>query len=249
MGSVIKPVKKAFTNLRVSIFLVLILLFNSFRSGAQIELADSVVSARLQTIESMLNKGKPNANLWWYGWLAGYSAATIGQGAVFLSANDRSLKQDMALGAATTFLGAVGQLITPMVPGYASDGLKKIPGDTKDERWKKLIEAEKLLKESALREKSGRSWQTHAIAGAVNIGSGLITWLGFKRDIWAGLENFALNTCITEAQIWTQPTKAMRDYKNYCKSYKSGENPVAIRHDVVWLVSGSPGGVQLRIVF
>jgi hypothetical protein len=233
----------------IGITMALILLFRSVSISAQSNLPDSVVTARLQIIETMLNQGKYNANLWWYGWLAGYSAATVGQGVVALTTSDKGLRQDMFLGAGTTLLGAIGQVITPMVPGYASDRLKMISGDTKEERLQKLKSAEELLKQSALREKSGRSWQTHAVAGVVNISSGLITWFGFKRDIWAGLENFALNTCITEAQIWTQPTKAMRDYRNYCKKYKSGESFVAFKPETVWLVSGSPGGVQLKIVF
>jgi hypothetical protein len=247
-SGIITNQKDRFPNLKV-IILAFTFLFRSIYISAQTDLPDSVVSVRLQTIETMLNQGKPNANLWWYGWLAGYSAATVGQGAVAISTNDAGLRQDMALGAATTFLGAVGQLITPMVPGYAPDRLSKISGYTKEDRRQKLIDAEALLKESALREKSGRSWQTHAVAGVVNLSSGLITWFGFKRDIWAGLENFALNTCITEAQIWTQPTKAMKDYKNYCKLYKSGESTIALKPETVWLVSGSPGGVQLKIVF
>jgi hypothetical protein len=232
-----------------AIILVILFLIKYVNISAQSEMADSIVTERLKLIETMLDKGKANANLWWYGWLAGYSAATIGQGAVFLSTNDKALKQDMALGAGTTFLGALGQIITPMVPGYASERLKKISEETQVERLKKLTSAEELLKESALREKSGRSWQTHAIAGVVNISSGLITWFGFKRDLMAGLENFALNTFITEAQIWTQPTKAMKDYKYYCKKYKTGETPIALKPEIVWFVSGSPGGVQLRIMF
>jgi hypothetical protein len=231
------------------IIIIVILLLRSINISAQTVLPDSVVTERIQIIQSMLDQGKPNANLWWYGWLAGYSAATIGQGAVFVTTNDKSLRQDMAVGAATTFLGALGQIVTPMVPGYAPDRLKMISGSTREERLQKLKSAEELLKQSALREKSGRSWQTHAIATVVNAGSGLITWLAFKRDIWAGLENFALNTCITEAQIWTQPTKAVRDYKNYCKLYKSGENQVVIKPETMWYVSGYAGGIKLKIVF
>jgi hypothetical protein len=233
----------------VTIILFIILICRSAVNFAQTDLPDLIVSERLQIIETMLHEGKSNANLWWYGWLAGYSAATVGQGVVSISTNDKSLKQDMVLGAATTLLGALGQVITPMVPGYAPDRLKKISDGTVKERRQKLIAAEELLKQSALREKSGRSWKNHAITGIVNIGGGLITWFGFKRDIWAGLESFVLNTCITEAQIWTQPTKAMKDYKNYCKKYKSGSTPMVQKPEIIWLVSGTPGGVQLRIVF
>ena len=249
MASGIITNQKNIGSFRLVRILFLAFSFQSLNISAQTDLSDSIVTARIQIIEKMLEQGKPNANLWWYGWLAGYSAATIGQGAVFFSTNDKAFKQDMAVGAATTFLGALGQIVTPMVPGYAPDRLKMIKGNTIEERRQKLIDAEELLKKSALREKSGRSWQTHAIATAVNAGSGLITWLRFKRDVWAGLENFALNSCITEAQIWTQPTRAMRDYKNYCKKYKSGESTIALKPEPVWFVSGSPGGVQLKIIF
>jgi hypothetical protein len=232
-----------------SIFFVFIFIFQSLNISAQVEIPDSVIMERIRIIEKMLDKGKPGADRWWYGWLAGYSAATIGQGTVFLSSNEKGTRQDMALGAATTLLGAAGQLLTPMTPSYAPARLTKIPEDTHEGRIQKLDDAEELLKASALREKDGRSWQTHAVAGVVNVSSGLITWLGFKRNVWAGVENFALNTVITEAQIWTQPTKAMKDYQNYCKRFKSGENPVALKSEIDWFAGASPGGIEIKIVF
>jgi hypothetical protein len=113
-------------SLRIS-FLLLISLIQLEIVNAQSELQDSIVKERLQSIQTLLNKAKPNANLWWYGWLTAYSAATVGQGIVYFVSNDKSLKQDMVLGAATTLLGAAGQLITPMVPGYAPDRLAVYP--------------------------------------------------------------------------------------------------------------------------
>jgi hypothetical protein len=216
---------------------------------AQDEIPDSLINERIKYIQKILDQGKPNANLWWYGWLAGYSAATIGQGAICLSSNDKGTKQDMALGAATTLLGAAGQLLSPMVPGYAPDQLMQIPEDTHESRLQKLSNAEELLKACALREKSGRSWQIHAISGAVNLTSGLITWLGFRRNLWAGVGNFSLNTIITEAQIWTQPTRAMKDYQNYCQKFKSGDNPISLKSDLSWFVSVAPGGIEVKIIF
>ena len=137
----------------------------------------------------------------------------------------------------------------PMTPSYAPARLTKISEDTHEAQLQKLGNAEELLKACALREKDGRSWQTHAVAGVVNIGSGLITWLGFKRNMWAGLENFALNTVITEAQIWSQPTKAMKDYQNYCKRFKTGEKPVALKSGIYWFAGAYPGGIEIKIVF
>ncbi|MGD0753819.1 MAG: hypothetical protein ABR927_02070 [Bacteroidales bacterium] len=232
-----------------SIIFIFIFVFQSVILFSQDEIPDSLIDERIKYIQNILNQGQPNANRWWYGWLAGYSAATIGQGAICLSSNDKGTRQDMALGAATTLLGAAGQLLSPMVPGYAPDQLMQIPEDTHEARLQKLNNAEELLKASALREKSGRSWQVHAISSAVNLTSGLITWLGFRRNVWAGVENFALNSVITEAQIWTQPTRAMKDYQNYCQRFKSGENPISLKSDLSWFVSVAPGGIKVKIVF
>ena len=229
--------------------LCFIFIIQTINISAQIEIPDSVIMERIQLIEKMLDQGKQKANYWWFGWLAGYSAATIGQGAVFLSSDIKRTRQDMALGAVTTLLGATGQLITPMIPGYAPDRLKKISEDTREARLKKLDNAEELLKASALREKAGRSWQIHAVTGIVNVGSGLITWFGFNRNVWAGVKNFALNTIITETQIWTQPTRAMKDYQIYCQRYKSGEKPIALKSNMIWFVSPSPGGIEIKIMF
>jgi hypothetical protein len=232
-----------------TIILLLLFLFQFRPVSAQNELSDSQVQERLQAIQHMLEQGKSTANLWWYGWLIGYSAATMGQEAVFLTSENKKTRQDMALGAATTFLGAMGQIITPMTPGTAPDRLTAISENTPQERATKLIAAEKLLEESALREKEGRSWQAHAITGIANLGSGLIVWLGFKRSIWEGVGNFALNTVITESQIWTQPTRAIRDYNNNIKKYKSGEKQSYRNSETGWSVSMYPGGIAISFMF
>jgi len=232
-----------------TVLLLFCLLFQMNPVLAQNKVSDAQTQERLQAIRHMLEQGKPNANRWWYGWLIGYSAATIGQGAVYLTSEDKETRQDMALGAATTFLGAMGQLIAPMVPGTASDRLAQFSENTLEERSNKLLKAEELLRECALQEKVGRSWKTHAITGAVNLSSGLIVWLGFKRSFWEGVGNFALNTVITEAQIWSQPTRAVEDYDNYRNTHQSGEKLGAQKFAPSWSVVLSPGRVGISILF
>lgn len=229
--------------------LSLILFIQFFQLSAQNEPSDSLVKDQIDYIQKMLNQGKPDAKLWWNGWLYGYSAATVGQGIVFLTTDKLKTRQDMLLGAATTILGAAGQLLTPMVPGYAPARLALLPEDTPEERILKLKKARELFAASAKREKDGRSWKMHAASGAINLSSGLITWLGFKRTVWAGLGNFALNTAITEAQIWTQPTRAIKDYKNYCERYKSGLACTVYKTRPSLFVNAYPGGLAIRLVF
>jgi hypothetical protein len=155
----------------------------------------------------------------------------------------------MALGATTTLVGAVGQLIMPMTPAKAPAKLAFLPGETPEERINKLNKAEELFEASAVREKDGRSWKMHAASSAVNLSSGLITWLGFDRTIQSGLINFAINEAITETQIWTQPTRAIKDYKNYCERYKSGLPSALYKPKPQLFVSAFPGGLTLRFVF
>jgi len=216
---------------------------------AQNGIPDSLVKERINYIQNMLDQGKPASKLWWNGWLYGYSAATVVQGAVFLSNDQLKTRQDMALGAATTLVGAVGQLIMPMTPAKAPGKLALFPGETTEERINKLNKAEELFEASALREKDGRSWKMHVASSAVNLSSGLITWLGFDRTIQSGLINFAINEAITEAQIWTQPTRAIKDYKNYCERYKSGLPSALYKPKSQLFVSAFPGGLTLRFVF
>lgn len=169
--------KKSFERRFISIALSCALFMFTFSSlaGQEIE-RDTTPGRDLPEIQMTALKDKAGAEGWWYAWLAGYSAATVGQGVIYLTSDDKTLRQDMVLGAATTFLGAMGQLITPVLPKnsdyptyreYAS-GKEPMSAD----------QAAGLLKALAAREKEGRSWKTHAIAGVVNLSSGLITWLG-----------------------------------------------------------------------
>ncbi|MCX6224121.1 MAG: hypothetical protein NTV01_05140 [Bacteroidia bacterium] len=230
-------------------FMILILILFPVHLRAQDEIPDATVRERIQCIQTMLEQDRKNTNIWWYGWLGGYTAATAGQGAVFLMSNDTGTKQDMAVGAATTILAAAGQLITPLHPGRKADVLLRIPESTPEERRIKLHTAEDYLKKIAITEKNGRSWKNHALYGAVNMGSGLITWVGFKRSVWAGIGNFAMNTLVSEIQIWTQPTRSWKNYQSYCRKYQSEIIPVAHKPRPGFYVCASPGGLGLRVVF
>jgi hypothetical protein len=231
------------------IILLSLLVCQLSQVSCQGNLSDSLVKERLLFVQKSLKTDAQKTRYWWNGWLYGYSAASVGQGAVYFISNDKSTKQDMALGAITTILGAANQFITPLKPSSDIDSLFLFPENNTAEQLYELEFAEKLLKERALREQETRNWQAHAICGAVNIGSGLVTWLGFKRTVWDGLENFALNTAITEAQIWSQPIRAKRDYEKYCKGNLSSNSPNTKLSELYWYVSVYPGGAGIRIVF
>ena len=215
----------------------------------QTVLPDSLVKERIQVIQRMLDEGKRNANLWWYGWVTAYGAAAITQGAIWIASDKLATRQDMALGVLTDLLGMGGQIIAPMVPGYAPGRLENIPGGTPEENAMKLREAEKLLEESAKREKEGRSWKIHVLDGAVNLGCGVIMWFGFDRTFLQGMENVALNQAVCEIQIFTQPTRAIKDYKTYCRQYKTDQNLSLNEPKITWSFTMIPGGLGVRLTF
>jgi hypothetical protein len=197
-------------------------------------------------LREMVLHDASSVNCWWWGWLGGYSAATIGQGIAGISTDKLSFRQDMFLSAATTFLGAAGQLVSPLQP-------------VKFRKWKDLGNAVgseqtrneeylKYLEKMAAAEKKGRGWQMHLVSGAVNLTSGMVTWLGFKRTLKDGLLNFALNTVVTEAQIWSQPMKAKKYYLNYTKQGMIPESFLHQRDPGYSLSIGSTGN-GIRVAF
>ena len=117
------------SNTGILLFLLILTLQVSEISG-QNEIPDSLVKVQIQSIQNMLNQGKPAAKLWWNGWFYGYSAATMVQGIVCLESKELKTRQDMALGAVTTLIGAAGQLLMPMIPASAPKKLALIPGET-----------------------------------------------------------------------------------------------------------------------
>lgn len=229
-----------------------LLLFIVISTGlySQTEIQDTTgVTERIRTIQTMLDESKNAVNIWWYGWLGAYSVATIGQGAACLLSQNTATRQDMILGAGTTILGAVFQLITPLDTGQGAEQLSAMPENTQFEKLLKLKIAEDFLKNYAMKEQEGRSWKIHALNTVVNLGSGLITWLGYKRSVWDGVANFAINTAITETQIWTQPTRTLRDYKKYTQKYLNKENEISYRKGSELFVKTYPGGISILLRF
>lgn len=233
----------------VTLFLSLFFLLQVISLRGQDVAADTVTEGGMQDIQLTALQDRQNAQTWWYGWLAGYSAATAGQAIVAVSTDRLATRQDMVLGAATTFMGALGQLISPIMPRNANTGYPSYREYITGEKPLSEEQAAELLKTLALREKEGRSWKMHAMAGAVNLGSGLITWLGFRRTVWDGLANFALNTAVTEAQIWTQPTRAIRHYERYLRDYHPEAGMAPLKPESQWTLSAFPGGIAFRVDF
>lgn len=185
-------------------------------------LSTAQLTVQLNLLEKVLHSNERNAENWWITWTALYAAATVGQGAVAVVTKDLSTRQDMIVGAGTTVLGVASQLFTPVSTEFKFIGADSIAKLSFLEKTQKLAQGEEILKKQTEIAQAGKGWQVHGLSGAVNLASGLITWIGFKRSFGEGVFNFALNTVITETQIWTQPIRAKKDYQQYLQAKSRG---------------------------
>jgi hypothetical protein len=200
--------------------------------------ADREAQARLAFIAQALSAAQPRARTWWYGWIAGYTAGTaVSWGLAKAHWNDdqpdpanpdgprirdRGFAEDMLVGGATFALGVGGLMISPFTPASAAAKLKLLPEETPDNRRIKLLRAEELLRQCAKREKEGRGWMTHLLNIAVNAAAGVVTSVAFDRPWTDGLVTFAVGESVSLLNIFTQPTRAIRDLEAY-ESGKIGD--------------------------
>lgn len=217
--------------------------------SVQDSISDSEIANRLQVIQKMLNHNEKAAMGWWYSWIGIYGGLTLGFGADACLTNDIRTREDMIVNAGTSLLGFAGQLIAPVKSGYDDELFSKSSTLSKQESLEKLKQAEQMLKYQAERAKSGKSWQIHAINGAVNLAGGLVTWLGYKRTAVDGVVCFAIGMAVSEIQIWSQPTRAMKDYKQYCSKYDLSGNEQTTRPQFIWYAHVSPGGISVGLGF
>jgi hypothetical protein len=211
-------------------------------------LAETLLDQRIQSLQKMLDRNEKQALNWWRTWIGIYGTATAGQSVVAVFSEEKANRQDMILGAGTTLFGVVGQFITPVKTDVASEK----NWSSALNHWskvRKMQEMEKQLQKQAAIAVNGKGWQMQALAGSVNLTSGLITWLGFKRSVWDGVANFALNTAVTEVQIWTQPMQAKKDYQNYAMKYGLAECPRPVKKTMEWYAQTFPGGLKMGVNF
>ncbi len=211
---------------------VLLLVASSFASAQERQVpADEEAAARLGFIDSALREAQPRARTWWYGWLAAYSAGTAvswglakahwddvkveGTAPDTRTVRDRGFAEDMLVGGGTFALGVGGLLISPFTPASAAAKLARLPEATPEARRVKLLRAEELLRQCAKREKDGRGWVTHLLNLGVNAAAGIVTSVAFDRPWTDGLVTFAVGESVSLLNIFSQPTRAIRDLADY----------------------------------
>jgi hypothetical protein len=232
---------------KMAILLLFGTLLSSRPSIAQIP-PDST-ALRIQFLNKSLQSDQQGSKLWWYSWLGFYGAATVGQGTVYFSSSEKSTRQDMALGAATAFAGVVGQFISTFQPVSFAEKINMLPERTIAEQQYKLTQMEKLLADRSLMETEARKWKAHILPTGINLVSGLVTWIGFRRTVWDGVVNFGLNCMVTETQIWSQPIRAKRALKRYREQFGRQDFSLHPHSEINCNFVVSNGGAGVRVTF
>ncbi|MBI3199936.1 MAG: hypothetical protein HYZ29_00250 [Myxococcales bacterium] len=172
------------------------------------------VGERYRFILAELEQGEGNAALWWNGWTFGFAAATVGQTVLALAVDDRGWRIDNAVGAATSGLGAIGTALEPRTPITAAADLRAMDASTPAARALRLRRAEQLLRDAAQEELDGRSWFPHVAGAATTLAASAVLWYGYDRYS-SGWLNLLGGTLVTELQIASRPTAAVRAYRAY----------------------------------
>lgn len=198
---------------------------------------DEAAARGVVLIQNHLDQGTAAARWWWYGWLGGYSVATVAQGAVGVATHDRALRATMLVGAGGSALGALSVIAFPFPPTYAANELRASEGRPVPERHALALES---LRACADAETLGRSWLPHALGVAVAAAQGLVLWIGFDQPL-DGAGSAAVSLLVSEAQIFSQPMRAVDDYANYQRQFLR-PRPTAVQ----WRLTPSPGGLAVR---
>ncbi len=209
---------------------------------------DSGSEARIAWIQEALDSGSGASKLWQYGWTGVYGATAIVEG---VNANDnveideKDDQFDSTVNAITSLLGLGNMVYDPLTSYSASEKLKSILASNDMDQKTKLAAAERLLTSCAKREEKGRSWKTHVLAGIVSIMAGIAVASDDSRGD-DGLVMFASSMLVSEIQIFTMPTQAIDDLRNYKNKKFTKFHKKRINR---FYVNAIPGGLKFKYLF
>ena len=181
------------------------------RQSAEISTAE--LEQRLEFIEARLDRQAPDARRWQNGWTGFHAASIAVQAVLAVDADDSDDEANYLVGAVKS-TGALAQmLIKPMPAVQSATRFQAMPAQSRDERLQKLMQGEALLHENAERAATRTGWKRHLVGiGANLIGGVAIAAFGDSSD---AVTSTLLGIAVSEASIWTEPSRASNDLKDY----------------------------------
>jgi hypothetical protein len=218
--------------------------FNKGQTRVEVDLksSESNRSERINFIQTSFDEGETRAKLWSYSWTGLYGVLTGVQ--TFQALYTRHDRTSNIVGASQSLLGVAALIIDPFHARSSGRALRELSASTPEEQQHKLDIAESWLERNAKQEKFGRSWLTHVLALAVTGIGGAIIW--HNDGSKSGMTSILAGIAVSEAQIWTQPTKAVTDDSEYRGKYKGGKNNIPERK---YFIAPSANGFVAGVIF
>jgi hypothetical protein len=226
--------------------LAVLLVTSVAHAQAPLRSNDDEIVERLHFIQERLKAETVQARAWEAGWSVvdvgglGYSAYQISQ-----SGNRAQLTEGI-VGAVKSIGGVARIALAPLKTGRGVGELDGVPDGTPDERLRRVVLAEALLRRNAHEADLRFSWKPHIISLLINLAGGIAVWIA--GDFWRGLQSAGIGFAVGEVQIWTAPWQARRDLREYRQQFGGFASDSAPRPSSVAArpsVSVSAGGVRL----
>lgn len=183
---------------------------------------------QMDFIENSLDESRQHARYWYYGWSTFYGVSGVVQTAQWIDADNNDDRVNYAIGALKSVGGLADMLLKPHPGRNGSAPLQAMPQDTPEQKSKRLESGESILMNSAQRAESRHTWKAHLKVIGVNLIAGALI-AGFGDDDDA-LTSTAIGIAVGEANIWTQPTRAEGDWREYQQKYSQ---PAGMSWEVV----------------
>ena len=206
-------------------------------------LSDEDMERRLAFIEERLNEGRNSARYWQYGWSGFFAASAAAQGYAAIDTDDGDDEVNYAVGAIKSAAGLTLMLLRPLPAVKGAAPLQEMPANTPLQKETRLKAGRELLHKNARRAQERKSWIRHLTGIAVNlVGSVVIASIGDTDDaVISGLTGIAIN----QANIWSQPSRAIDDLNDYQREFPAGSTT----NEAAWQLTPISGGLGVTIRF
>lgn len=153
----------------------------------------------------------------------------------------------MVAGLVTSAIGVVTTGLSFPAGFHGCRAARRLRDGTPAGERRAQEKAESLLRETAQGEWGGRAWWNHLGALVVNGVAALVLWKAFgqARDAWVQL---GVGMALSEAQIFSQPTRAVEDYREYRRLFVEGTQPAGLpAGGPSWGLAPFPAGLGMYV--
>ena len=196
----------------LTILVMLFLLIGHAQSGDLNLLTESELDRRYLSIQSALESDREKSYLWQHGWEAAYGISSLSQAVGAVTADNSDDEVLFGVGAAKSLTALSVMYLNPLA-ALSLDDAETEPATSRLDKITRLERAEKRLQERAQAAENIHTWKRHGTAILFNLSTSvIISIFGNDKDAIASAIGGIL---ASELNIWTQPSGASKDWKNY----------------------------------